>query len=1236
MLKVILIILLVVLLALLWTATVWLEWPLWIAILVTSLVVLGLVTYVIIKEIRARRASKEIEKALRAQAERESRSARPDRQADIVALQGEFERAIASLKASRIGARGASMALYQLPWYVIVGRPGAGKSTALRRSGLEFPFRSSRGEVSVRGVGGTRNCEWWMTREAVILDTAGRYTSDEGDREEWFAFLDLLKRFRKQRPINGILATISAIELASGNPTDAAVLAREVRGRVDELQDRLGVVAPVYLVITKCDLLPGFVEMFADLPEELRSQIWGFTLPARSQKNLAGQCANCFDELLATLEKRTLRRLVEEPRLEARDRIYAFPQHFAALRESLLRFVHDLTVEDAFHETPILRGAYWSSGTQEGRPRDAIMSRVASAFGFRQLVAEPVAATPAAGPESAKSYFLGDLFQRVVFPDYHLAGRSAKRTRMQKAWVNALGIVGLLAAVALVWLPLMSFKANRDIIGEGEIGVTSIEEHLVADTVDAVRIDRLTALRELIELLEQQRDEGAPWDHRMGMYQGATVYPHLRDVFATTVRNELLLPMIERELAEMEKFAAIMNVSGDAPTDEQYDEFFDRLRLYLLISGPPGEGEPGMVAEERKWLIETLADRWAKPLRDSGDPATRTSMTAVADTYLGILTEEPELAFERDVTLVERVRRVLNRSDRTKSVVRKLVQSVQGRTLRLTDMVAAKSIRNGDLTIRPAFTREGFEGTVLPQIDSGLASLLGAQWVVGYVGEAAQKLRAGEIEKIETEYFRQYIGEWSAFVQATFTEVPPDYIGAMNLLTELTRGEPYKDLFSHISYHTQLVDLEAKDEPDADDKLLTEAGRLAEQRARARLRLGRVANPRLTRLAAQSAKERIDSANDGDVLVIDEVDVTFAFRGLAEFGARKANRQQVEGAPPPPPEAVPVDEYQQQLGVLRTALQERLDDPTATEDLAKDAKTVQSAVKKLLDSTEQTGWKPTLERILWPPVELVWSLTAKGVADDVATKWCSEVVDAYSFRIADHYPFAKDGSDVPLADLDAYFNPEGGEVWKFYDAVLKNAVLPKGRKFELAEAGSRTLGRFKPSVVTYLDAVNEVSLTMFDGERKLGFELDVLIMGAPAVKEVVLTVDGQEVRHRNGPEEWVTLKWPGDKSQGARLEARGFGIDADLEREGEWGFFRLLEEGSVRVSPDRRTFAVQWNFSDERAGIIQIRFRPRLGDAPFFGPQGRREFMQVFRNPRLRVPQSIMVDGPSGCRRGAK
>lgn len=62
--------------------------------------------------------------------------------------------------------------LYQLPWYVIIGAPGAGKTTALVNSGLHFPLADRFGKSALRGVGRTRNCDWWFTNDAVLLDTA--------------------------------------------------------------------------------------------------------------------------------------------------------------------------------------------------------------------------------------------------------------------------------------------------------------------------------------------------------------------------------------------------------------------------------------------------------------------------------------------------------------------------------------------------------------------------------------------------------------------------------------------------------------------------------------------------------------------------------------------------------------------------------------------------------------------------------------------------------------------------------------------------------------------------------------------------------------------------------------------------------------------------------------------------------------------------------------------------------
>ena len=57
--------------------------------------------------------------------------------------------------------------LYQLPWYIFIGAPGSGKTTALINSGLQFPLADSLGTASIRGVGGTRNCDWWFTDEVL-------------------------------------------------------------------------------------------------------------------------------------------------------------------------------------------------------------------------------------------------------------------------------------------------------------------------------------------------------------------------------------------------------------------------------------------------------------------------------------------------------------------------------------------------------------------------------------------------------------------------------------------------------------------------------------------------------------------------------------------------------------------------------------------------------------------------------------------------------------------------------------------------------------------------------------------------------------------------------------------------------------------------------------------------------------------------------------------------------------
>lgn len=165
------------------------------------LVVIGVFTlqYLAQKLWRLQQAKRRNEQVLSALAP----AADPGLSAEAAQLRERFSTALAELRQARFTQRGWSFGrsyLYQLPWYLIIGAPGTGKTTALLNSGLEFPLARKLGRGAVGGFGGTRNCDWWFTDRAVLIDTAGRYTTQDSDRttdrKGWDAFLGLLQDSR--------------------------------------------------------------------------------------------------------------------------------------------------------------------------------------------------------------------------------------------------------------------------------------------------------------------------------------------------------------------------------------------------------------------------------------------------------------------------------------------------------------------------------------------------------------------------------------------------------------------------------------------------------------------------------------------------------------------------------------------------------------------------------------------------------------------------------------------------------------------------------------------------------------------------------------------------------------------------------------------------------------------------------------------------------------------------------
>jgi type VI secretion system protein ImpL len=425
--------------------------------LILIALVVGL--WVVSRLIRRLRASLAGDKLVKAVI-RQSHDAEPAPSADVVKLREGFEHAVATLK-----ERKRSHTLYDLPWYVFIGAPGSGKTTALLSSGLNFAVEQGGAKARLKGIGGTRNCDWWFTDEAIFLDTAGRFTTQDSDARSdsaaWKEFLTLLRQYRHRRPINGVILTISAKDLMTLSASGREAQVEAARLRLRELNRELQIQLPVYVMVTMCDMVAGFAEYFDDLAQDGRANVWGVTFPY--EQTLSGESTQRFvpefEALITRLNERLFSRLDEDRDVRRRTTLFAFPQQMAALRDPLAQFVSDVFESTRFDQQVLLRGVYFTSGTQEGTPIDRLLGSIGRGFG---ISAESVAATGGRG----KAYFVERLLKEVLIGESGLAGVN-RRAEMRKAFLQlgayaAMALIGVLGIVALT----VSYGRNRAYIAQ--------------------------------------------------------------------------------------------------------------------------------------------------------------------------------------------------------------------------------------------------------------------------------------------------------------------------------------------------------------------------------------------------------------------------------------------------------------------------------------------------------------------------------------------------------------------------------------------------------------------------------------------------------------------------------------------------------------------------------------------------------------------------------------------------
>lgn len=1109
---------------------------------------------------RAKQASDGLGSALEKQANKKSNGIDGLKHREVETIRKRMLEAITTIKTSKLGLVSGAAALYELPWYMIIGNPAAGKSSAIANSGLQFPYADKSGKV-IHGVGGTRNCDWFFTTDGIVLDTAGRYSVHDEDREEWFGFLSLLKKHRKLAPINGIIIAVSITELTSNRPEFGINLAKNLRQRVQELTEKLEVFAPVYVVFTKADLIDGFNEFFLETDRNEKDRVWGATLPysiKNTNQDVVDFFDHRFDELYDGLKQMSLANMAMNHSERMPPGIFTFPLEFSSIKNPLRAFIATLFEENPFQFKPVFRGFYLTSALQEGSVVSASSERIANRFNLKLQRQARTEIT------SQHGFFLLDLFRKVIFADKDLVSQYTSRSKIRlryMAFFFATSMVGLTLA-ALSW----SYVANRQLTANVQADLDKVVKLQDKKLDLQSRFEALEVLQERIEQLEKYH-ENRPWSLGFGLYQGDLLERKLREEYFSGLKELMLKPVS----ANLESFLTEMNAASDklevkrnpaqagAASDNQVapvaasdaaivgtaktykdmsptnvEDSYNALKTYLML-GDRTRAESGH-------LNDQLTRFWRSWLESNRGAMSRDEMIRNAERiisfYIGQIDDPSWPIAENKLSLIDQSRESLRRVVQGMPARDRVYADVKARaSTRFPTVTVArivgdqdKALIAGSYAISGTFTREAWDKFVSAAFkDAANKELQSADWVLKTSAKDDLTLE-GSPEQIQkalvNQYKTEYAKEWQKFMQgvtvadlASFEQA----VGAMNRFGD-PQMSPINKLITTVYNETSW-----------DNPSLVNEGMQRVQR-------GFIEWFKETILRQAPSQVGITLNVNGPKTDIPMGPIGKEFSGVSRLVVAKDKDASLMRA------------YMDSLSKLRSRfnqLKNQGDTGPGAKQLMQQTLDGNSSeladTLKLVDEQMLVGMsdsqKQSLRPILVRPLMQSFAVIIKPTEAEMNKIWLAQVYEPFQKTLSNKYPFASDSKiEASGAEIGLIFGSEGA-IAKFVNTSMGPLLVRRGDTLAAktwADMGITLSPAVQSNFASWVAPLSAGGVPSANtAEAQSVFQ--ILPMAAPGTTEYTIEIDGQQIRYRNAQAQWSQVVWPGSQGvPGARIMATTF------------------------------------------------------------------------------------------------
>ncbi|HHF0560249.1 TPA: type VI secretion system membrane subunit TssM [Vibrio antiquarius] len=1075
---------------------------------------------------------------------------------EIDLMRERIEQAVKVVTKTHKGKR----SLYDLPWYVLIGPPGTGKTTVLKQSGLEFPLADSLGSDSIAGVGGTRHCDWWFANKAVLIDTAGRYTTQDSqekvDSKAWHGFLGLLKKYRTQRPINGAIVTISLASVMSQTRTERSLHARAIKSRLQELKNQLGMQFPIYVLLTKMDLVAGFNEFFSDLSKEEREELFGFMFPREvaDERGVISLFNKEFHGMLERLDARMLRILETEDDLEKRALIFEFPKQLRVLQANLDEFLAEIFAQNSFEEPALIRGVFMLSSVQEGLPVDKLMNESTNGLGLNRLAL-------AKSPTGSHSYFVKNLFDKVIFKE-QLLGTVNRHYQKQSGWMRRgvyIACASLLLGASALWL--MSYKWNSQLIVDTNEQAGHVEAMIGAESLDfeADIISAVETLNRLMTLpLGKQSNYGdADSVKRFGLYQGDKVSQAANNAYSDALTQYYAPLLLDSLVTEME-------------SNKQHREYlYETLKTYLMLFNPDKYQQDEVLAWfnfyfERQYPGELNIDLRKGLLQHTQN-----------------LLENDGQGFSYNTAAVTNAREVLTQMSLPERAYQRMkIQFSKSHvpSFRLTDVLGPKGLEQFERAsgkplsqgISGFYTYNGFHSIFQIQINRTVKSLMEENWVYGDDLKAHEIDQDSAIQGVQSRYYQDYVNEWKTLIEDIQLKQAPNLelaTGQARVLSGVER--PIESLLRAIQKEVGLSKVS-----------LSENQKAASEVA------GKVAKVKFSNTA-----DRLDMylpEENGFNVALPGKEVESHFSEILRLGEQD------------------FDDIQQAMVNLRSYLS----------DLSSSGNNQKIAYKSILDGTVTQDVAASFARAkeLLPRPFNQWlgelsqesvKFAESGSKDHLNQLWVTQVVRPYQRTIAGRYPFEPNASrEVRLKDFKRFFG-YGGTLDSFFQEYLEPFVDTSKSRWRLEkEIGVR------PETLMVFQRAKRIRQSFFESDNSLRVEFGMKpVYLDQHITRFVLELGKQDLVYKHGPARAKSLTWPAGQDQ-TRIVFTPPESKREIAHtyEGEWGIFKLLDQ-SLKARPESRKDNIV--MIDLKGNKVQLELIPSSAINPFWSNE-----MERFRCPR--------------------